>query len=216
VIRNPATKIEEEKSMSKIIGTCFNCKRPEMKVNNTKGTGICGSCQLTITGTKPGSPEREAKLKEAAERFAGKSKMTAERKKKSGVETKPAKKAKKGAIAAGSQLQEAPKVEEVQKPVMPNPDPASRNPEPVHFLTSSGLVSSLPSRIDIAIKIPFTNRFINIFQMRIEIHRTCRVCGCTDDKACEGGCYWVDYDLCSSCAAKELLKEAAQSGSECA
>jgi hypothetical protein len=28
---------------------------------------------------------------------------------------------------------------------------------------------------------------------------TCRVCGCTDDTACFGGCYWVAPDLCSSC-----------------
>ena len=31
--------------------------------------------------------------------------------------------------------------------------------------------------------------------------RKCRVCGCTDDRACEGGCYWVEEDLCSQCAA---------------
>ena len=30
--------------------------------------------------------------------------------------------------------------------------------------------------------------------------RKCRVCGCTDDRACEGGCYWVGPDLCSRCA----------------
>lgn len=30
---------------------------------------------------------------------------------------------------------------------------------------------------------------------------TCRVCGCTDDHACEGGCWWVEADLCSTCAA---------------
>lgn len=30
--------------------------------------------------------------------------------------------------------------------------------------------------------------------------RTCRVCGCTDDNACPGGCYWVEDDLCSRCA----------------
>lgn len=30
----------------------------------------------------------------------------------------------------------------------------------------------------------------------------CRVCGCTDDHACPGGCYWVKEDLCSSCAIK--------------
>jgi len=29
--------------------------------------------------------------------------------------------------------------------------------------------------------------------------RTCRVCGCTDDHACPGGCYWVELDLCSAC-----------------
>lgn len=28
----------------------------------------------------------------------------------------------------------------------------------------------------------------------------CRVCGCTEDNACEGGCYWVEPDLCSQCA----------------
>ena len=33
--------------------------------------------------------------------------------------------------------------------------------------------------------------------------RRCRVCGCTDDQACEGGCYWVEDDLCSSCAPQE-------------
>lgn len=30
--------------------------------------------------------------------------------------------------------------------------------------------------------------------------RKCRVCGCTDDRACEGGCHWVEDDLCSTCA----------------
>lgn len=31
--------------------------------------------------------------------------------------------------------------------------------------------------------------------------RTCRGCGCTDDRACEGGCYWVSDEVCSSCTA---------------
>lgn len=31
----------------------------------------------------------------------------------------------------------------------------------------------------------------------------CRVCGCTDQYACIGGCYWIEPDLCSSCAPKE-------------
>lgn len=32
----------------------------------------------------------------------------------------------------------------------------------------------------------------------------CRECGCTEGQACEGGCWWVEEDLCSSCADKEL------------
>ena len=33
--------------------------------------------------------------------------------------------------------------------------------------------------------------------------RRCRVCGCPDDHACPGGCYWVEEDLCSACAGHE-------------
>ncbi len=29
--------------------------------------------------------------------------------------------------------------------------------------------------------------------------RRCRECGCTEVRACQGGCYWVDQDLCSAC-----------------
>lgn len=36
--------------------------------------------------------------------------------------------------------------------------------------------------------------------------RVCRVCGCTDDAACEGGCYWVEADLCSQCAARKTMR----------
>lgn len=35
----------------------------------------------------------------------------------------------------------------------------------------------------------------------------CRVCGCTQDHACEGGCYWVEEDLCSKCAETPEGKE---------
>ncbi len=30
--------------------------------------------------------------------------------------------------------------------------------------------------------------------------RRCRICGCTEDNACTGGCWWVEEDLCSVCA----------------
>jgi hypothetical protein len=29
----------------------------------------------------------------------------------------------------------------------------------------------------------------------------CRVCGCTEDNACPGGCSWAGPELCSRCAA---------------
>ncbi|MPW25967.1 hypothetical protein GC105_09205 [Alkalibaculum sp. M08DMB] len=29
--------------------------------------------------------------------------------------------------------------------------------------------------------------------------QTCKVCGCTWNNACPGGCYWVADDLCSRC-----------------
>lgn len=32
----------------------------------------------------------------------------------------------------------------------------------------------------------------------------CRVCGCTDECACPGGCSWVESDLCSACADREV------------
>jgi hypothetical protein len=33
----------------------------------------------------------------------------------------------------------------------------------------------------------------------IEDVTICRRCGCTDNSACEGGCWWVEEDLCSAC-----------------
>lgn len=34
---------------------------------------------------------------------------------------------------------------------------------------------------------------------RLSGARACRTCGCTDQWACEGGCEWIDADLCSTC-----------------
>jgi PRTRC genetic system protein A len=33
-----------------------------------------------------------------------------------------------------------------------------------------------------------------------ESEAACRVCGCTETTPCEGGCAWVEPDLCSACA----------------
>lgn len=33
----------------------------------------------------------------------------------------------------------------------------------------------------------------------------CRACGCTDDRGCPGGCWWVHDDVCSQCATSVAL-----------
>lgn len=40
--------------------------------------------------------------------------------------------------------------------------------------------------------------------------RKCRECGCVDERACEGGCWWVQWDLCSTCAAKPFAPRRAR------
>lgn len=35
-----------------------------------------------------------------------------------------------------------------------------------------------------------------------KLPNVCRKCGCTENRACEGGCYWVEPGLCSQCVGK--------------
>lgn len=49
--------------------------------------------------------------------------------------------------------------------------------------------------------------------------RKCRRCGCTENSACDGGCWWVDVDLCSRCNGEktlfaELVKQGTHWGGE--
>lgn len=37
------------------------------------------------------------------------------------------------------------------------------------------------------------------FKVESDEERKCRICGCTQNNACEGGCYWTEIDLCSNC-----------------
>ncbi len=37
------------------------------------------------------------------------------------------------------------------------------------------------------------------FRLTGHPERRCRMCGCTDARACPGGCWWVGDDFCSSC-----------------
>ncbi|MCL6375935.1 hypothetical protein EXT57_00910 [Pectobacterium brasiliense] len=39
------------------------------------------------------------------------------------------------------------------------------------------------------------------FTISPDLYQSCRVCNCVFEHACEGGCYWVESDLCSRCAA---------------
>lgn len=38
---------------------------------------------------------------------------------------------------------------------------------------------------------------------RIPTEPKCKICGCTDDHACKGGCYWAAPNLCSKCVGLE-------------
>jgi hypothetical protein len=38
--------------------------------------------------------------------------------------------------------------------------------------------------------------------LEVPAMRTCRFCGCTDACACDGGCHWVEVDVCSRCEEK--------------
>ena len=40
-----------------------------------------------------------------------------------------------------------------------------------------------------------------------ETAQRCRVCGCTDEHACEGGCSWVEPGLCSRCVGRTTPEE---------
>jgi len=42
--------------------------------------------------------------------------------------------------------------------------------------------------------------FVDLLAKRLgEPVRACRLCGCTDTRACRGGCTWVAARLCSAC-----------------
>lgn len=40
---------------------------------------------------------------------------------------------------------------------------------------------------------------IDRLEERIDQEPKCRVCGCTHYRPCDGGCSWVEVDLCSNC-----------------
>jgi hypothetical protein len=73
---------------------------------------------------------------------------------------------------------------------------------------------ALQVAIDGALKVDITDYLVRDFRRRLQrvrvqtigtvaknivLVRTCRNCGCCEDRACKGGCSWVEPDLCSKC-----------------
>ena len=42
--------------------------------------------------------------------------------------------------------------------------------------------------------------------MKQEVEK-CRICGCSDNNPCKGGCYWQEPSLCSRCVSKDKKAE---------
>ena len=43
--------------------------------------------------------------------------------------------------------------------------------------------------------------------MKTNFKKQCKICGCTDEKPCAGGCNWIDFDLCSKCISQNKKAE---------
>ena len=61
-----------------------------------------------------------------------------------------------------------------------------------------------------------TSDDLKIIEVKVESleERKCRLCGCTQNNACEGGCYWVEIDLCSKCRDKINAREVVEAEKE--
>lgn len=132
-------KVSKEEDMANIYGICVNCERAGVVVD--KGSGLCGSCKTAQTAALNDGAKVQA-LARAREKFKGKPKMSRGKNKikiEEKIETK----------TRGERLKKPDKERNVKRVVAANPPWA---PVPLNF--------------DIAIKIPFTKRFINVLQIR--------------------------------------------------
>lgn len=63
-----------------------------------------------------------------------------------------------------------------------------------HLLTTANVLAIVRTRIDD----PSVD--LRITRPEVAVERSvCSGCGCTEEKACEGGCSWIALDLCSQC-----------------
>jgi protein gp37 len=61
----------------------------------------------------------------------------------------------------------------------------------------------------VAAGVPFFFKSWGEFIVPEDGERACRVCGCTQNNACEDGCYWVEDNLCNKCVGKPEPNERA-------
>jgi len=66
-------------------------------------------------------------------------------------------------------------------------------------------LSSSPDRLHEATMSHIGVLLAELEQAGVEPARTCRVCDCTEDAPCPGGCSWVEEDLCSACARRIVV-----------
>ncbi len=95
-------------------------------------------------------------------------------------------------ISAYAQTTEQAKVFSVLQPFWKD---GTRPEEIWMFMLQQAAHAPKNARIDLLIV-----SHMPALEKALDAQRRCRVCGCTDDNACLGGCYWVEDDLCSECA----------------
>ncbi len=144
---------EEKEDVMSMVGKCENCERDDMKIVKFGGDLLlCGGCRNYCAGTHIGTPEREAALAKARERFRGQPKMPRGKYKKAKVERKAKIKGQKGADAAsmetdsaGSPAPDPGKVEEKKNIVIgDDAHQLSKEEEAIARSTAMELLSEFP------------------------------------------------------------------------
>lgn len=67
---------------------------------------------------------------------------------------------------------------------------------------ATGIINVVDLEMQLNKKLSPTDAYTYRKWHREKEKQVCRVCGCTYFTPCPGGCYWVEDDLCSTCAEK--------------
>jgi len=184
--------------------TCKNCKREEMSIIRE---GLCGIC-AEMAKKNPDPELRASALAEVRAKV--------ERSDLKGPRYDGPRK-KKAAKAPGDRVRDIAHPKKTSGGDPP-PLPAGGYPPPLSKTRSEEFHESLKRTRQRAENILGKKSPGSVHPMATPEKelgpsgvRACRICGCTDDHACEGGCSWVvdpDFgDLCSRCAS-DLIRVA--------